>query len=170
MKNPFEKLVHPEKHTEKVDIKKVVAAQKFYRKGVDKYKEKISAGGTVKPIVVLKHPEQDLYAVLDGHHRFYAFSELGFQEINVAVMRSNKFLFDKTKDGWLQPTPTMTRYVHIPSLVLATYVNSFISDPSKLIKSTRTALSSLRCKIPSFKKKKNCEDGHPKNAADIAQS
>jgi len=154
MKNPFAKLVHPEKYVEKVDIKKVVAAPKFYKKGVEKYKEKISSGQTVKPIVVLKHPTEDLFAVLDGHHRFYAFLELGFQNIDVAVMRSNKFLFEKTKDGWLQPTPKMTKYIHIPTIVLSRYVNNFISNPKEKLKFTKAALAKVKTRISTLRKKK----------------
>lgn len=154
MRNPFAKIMYPEKFVEKVDIKKVVAAAKFYRKGVDKYKEKISAGEPIKPIVVLKHPTEDIFAVLDGHHRFYAFLELGFQNIDVSVMKSNKFLFNRTKEGWLQPTPRMTKYIHIPSIVLAKYVNSFVKDPKKLTKSTRAALDNFKTRIASLRKKK----------------
>lgn len=154
MKNPFAKIMHPEKYTEKIDIKKVVAAPKFYKKGVEKYKEKISAGEKVKPIVVLKHPHEDLYAVLDGHHRFYAFLELGFQDVEVAVMRSNKFLFNRTKEGWLQPTPRMTKYIHIPTKVLARYVNNFMKDPKKHLKSTRHVLIEFKSRIALLRKKK----------------
>ena len=158
MKNPFAKLVHPDKYVEKLDIKKVVAAAKFYRKGVDKYKEKILAGEKIRPIVVLKHPVEDLYAVLDGHHRFYAFLESGFQTVEVAVMKSNKFLFEKTKSGWLQPTPKMTKYIHIPTIVLARYVNNFVKSPKKLAKSTKSALTTFKTKISSLRKKKMKEE------------
>lgn len=157
MNNPFEKLIRPEKYTEKIDIKKIVAAPKLYKKGVEKYKEKILATEKIRPIVVLKHPHEDIYAVLDGHHRFFAFLELGFQSIEVAVMRSNKFLFDRTKEGWLQPTPMMTKYIQIPKIVLAKYVNDFIRDPRKPLKYTRHVLTKFKTKIVVLRKKKNKE-------------
>jgi len=152
MKNPFAQLLHPEKYKEKIEIKKIVAAPKFYRKGVDKYKEKILAGDSIKPIVVLKHPHEDLYAVLDGHHRFYAFYELGFQEIEAAVIKTNtKFLFNKTKEGWLQPTPKMTRYIHIPAIILGKYVNSFVKNPRKIL-AARPSLPKLKSPFTFLKK------------------
>lgn len=155
MINPFQKLMHPEKFVEKIEIKKVVASTKAYRKGVEKYKEQISAGKPVRPIVLLKHPEQDFYAVLDGHHRFYAFCELGFQNVDAAVIRSKtKFLFDRTKEGWLQPTPRMTKFIRIPAINLAKYVNNFIKNPRKNLQSTRGVIAKLKSRISSLRKKK----------------
>lgn len=148
MIDPFEKLVQPEKHKEKIDMRKIVAAPKTYKKGVEKYKEWILAGKTVRPIVVLKHPDEDVYAVLDGHHRFYAFLELGFQDVDAAVIRSRtKFLFNRTKDGWLQPTPRMTKFIRTPAIVLAKYVNSFVRNPRKLLKSSRSVLSKFKPEV-----------------------
>jgi len=153
MMNPFEKLIKPEKHAEKIEIKKIVAAPKLHKPGVEKYKEQILAGKTIKPIVVLKHPHEELYAVLDGHHRFYAFLELGAQTIDAAVMKSNKFLFNKTKDGWLQPTTAMTKYIRVPTIVFAKYINNFVRNP-KHLKFPKERLERFKSKISSLKSKK----------------
>jgi hypothetical protein len=154
MIKPFEKLLHPEKYAESIEIKKIVAAPKLHKDGVERYKKHILEGKSIKPIVVLKHPHEEVYAVLDGHHRFYAFLELGAQTIDAAVIRSNKFIFNKTKDGWLQPTPAMTKYIHVPVLVFAKYINEFIKKPKKHLKISKIDFEKFKYRISSLKKKK----------------
>lgn len=144
MIDPFKKLMHPEKFVEKIDVKKICASPKIYKNGVDKYKEKILAGEAIRPIVVLKHPQEDLFAVLDGHHRFYAFSEIGAKDIEAAVIRSNKFLFDRTKEGWLQPTPRMTKFIRIPAMVFTRYVNNFVKNPKKVFQSSKSIIAKYK--------------------------
>jgi len=156
MITPLQKLLHPEKHSQKIDIKKVVAASKLHKQGVERYKKNILDGKTIKPIVVLKHPHEELYAVLDGHHRFYALLELGNTAIDAVVLSSRtKFLFNKTKDGWLQPTPAMTKYIHVPVLVFARYINNFIRNPKKHLKVSGEVFVKVKSGISSLKKKKN---------------
>lgn len=144
MINPFTKFAHPYKYCVKVDVNKIVAAPKLHKKGVEKYKEIILSGKAVRPIILLKHPHQDLYAVLDGHHRFYAYLELGITTVDAVIVRSSKVLFGLTKKGYLQPTPRMTKYIHIPLLVFSRYVNKFIRQPVKLVKSTKSAVTKLK--------------------------
>jgi hypothetical protein len=67
--------------------------------------------------VVVKHPHENLYAVVDGHHRFFAQIEFGVTTINCAVIPDFiGFMFYLTKDGWLQPPPTFTKHVRVPLL------------------------------------------------------
>jgi hypothetical protein len=146
MINPFKKFTNPAKYSQKIDINKIVAAPKLHKKGVEKYKEIIQSGKSVRPLIVLKHPHQDLYAVLDGHHRFYAFLELGNTTVDAVVVRSNKALFGLTKKGYLQPTPRMTKYIHIPLLVFTKYVNNFVRHPVRLIKSTKSVVTKIKRK------------------------
>jgi hypothetical protein len=40
------------------------------------YQKRIQNGEKIGPLIVVKHPNFDLYAVLDGHHRYYALLEL----------------------------------------------------------------------------------------------
>lgn len=155
MIKPFEKLINPEKHAESIEIKKIVAAPKLHKDGVERYKKQILDGKMVKPIVVLKHPTEEAYAVLDGHHRFYALLELGATTVDAAVISSRtKFLFNRTKDGWLQPTPAMTKYIHVPVLVFARYINEFVKKPKKHLKISKTDFEKFKYKISSLKKKK----------------
>jgi len=144
MINPFRKFTNPRKYSEKIDVKKIVAIPKLQKKGVERYKEIILSGKPVRPIIVLKHPEQDLYAVLDGHHRFYAYLELGFPTVEAVVVKSSKHLFDITKRGLLQPTPRMTKFIHIPVIIFSKYVNKFIRTPFKLLKSTKRVVSKIK--------------------------
>ena len=86
MLDPFQKLLHPENYKEKIEIKKYYCpdilqkrCRKIQRKFIwRKYQ-----------IVVLKHPHEEYYAVLDGHHRFYAYYELGPKELRVAIKSQN---------------------------------------------------------------------------------
>jgi hypothetical protein len=144
MVNPFKKFANPKKYAEKIDIKKVISVPKVYRKGVERYKKIILSGKPVRPIILLKHPTEDLYAVLDGHHRFYAYLELGFPTVDAVVVKSHKHLFDMTEKGVLQPTPRMTKFIRVPVLIFSKYVNKFIKTPFKLLKSTERALSKVR--------------------------
>ncbi len=144
MINPFKKFTSPQKYAQKIDINKTVSVPKLHKKGVEKYKEIIQAGKPVRPIILLKHPKQDLYAVLDGHHRFYAFLELGNSSVEAVVVRSGVALFGLTKRGYLQPTPRMTKYIHIPLLVFTKYINSFVRHPVAQIKATRAVVSRIR--------------------------
>jgi len=155
MINPFEKLINPEKHSQRIEIKKIVAAPKLHREGVERYKKHILDGKPIKPIVVLKHPTEEMYAVLDGHHRFYALLELGAQTIDASVISSRtKFLFNRTKEGWLQPTPAMTKYIHAPVLAFAKYINEFVKKPKKHLKISKIDFEKFKCRISSLKKKK----------------
>lgn len=156
MVNPFKKFANPKKYAEKIDIKKVISVPKVYKKGVEKYKKIILSGKPVRPLIVLKHPTEDLYAVLDGHHRFYAYLELGFPTIEAVVLKSHKHLFDMTKRGLLQPTPRFTKFIRVPVLTLSRYVNKFIRTPFKLLKSTKRVISKIKsarlhAKNPSLK-------------------
>jgi hypothetical protein len=144
MVNAFKKFANPKKYAEKIDIKKVVSVPKVYRKGVEKYKKIILSGKAVRPIILLKHPTEDLYAVLDGHHRFYAYLELGFPTVESVVVKSTKHLFDMTKRGLLQPTPRFTKFIRVPVLTFSRYVNEFIKTPFKLLKSTKRVISKIR--------------------------
>ena len=74
------------------------------------------------PIIVIKHPNKELYAVLDGHHRFKAARLNGLKTIKAVVVDDYTGLgFEFTRQGIFQPTPEFTRYVRIP-------IKRFISD------------------------------------------
>ena len=109
--------LHPEKYSTSLPMDKIVADTKVDPDGVKRYKEMLVIGEQLRPIVVVKHPHKNLYSVVDGHHRFFAYLEHGMKNINCAVVYDfTGFMFNLTKDGWLQPSPAITKHVHAPIL------------------------------------------------------
>jgi hypothetical protein len=108
---------NPEKYSVQLPIEVIVADTKVDPNGVTRYKTQLSAGKQLRPIVVVKHPHENLYAVVDGHHRFFAQVEFGVTTVNCAVIPDFiGFMFHLTKDGWLQPHPTFTKHIRVPLL------------------------------------------------------
>ena len=123
---PIDMLLNPEKYRVSIDIRKIIADKKVYREGVERYKNMLKSGKDIGTIVVVKHPEKDLYAVLDGHHRFWALKEMRFNEIKCAVIQDSfGFLFNLTKDGYLQPTPELIQYFVVPLKSFGEQLNEF---------------------------------------------
>ena len=54
---------NPSKYLRRLPIGEIVADTRVYRKGVERYKKKIANGENVPPIIVVKHPTKELYAV-----------------------------------------------------------------------------------------------------------
>jgi uncharacterized protein (DUF1015 family) len=73
--------IHPLKYAVSLQIEKIVADSKVSRQGIEIYKQKISNNEKINPIIVVKHPIKDLYAVLDGHHRYYAYLEMAKKKL-----------------------------------------------------------------------------------------
>jgi hypothetical protein len=127
--------LNPEKYAELIDIEKILADDKIYRKGVERYKKMIKSGKDPGTIVVVKHPEEELYAVLNGHHRYWAQKEMGVKEIKCAVVHDFIGpLFHLTKDGYLQPSPLYTQYIRVPFKKVRKYLEEFLKEPEKLKK------------------------------------
>ena len=72
---------NPEKYLVRVPIEEIVADTKVSREGVERYKQRIKSGEKIAPVIVVKHPKFEKYAVLDGHHRYYAYLELGKKKL-----------------------------------------------------------------------------------------
>jgi hypothetical protein len=109
--------LYPEKYSTPLPIDQIVADTKVDAEGVTRYREQLAAGKPLRPIVVVKHPRKDLYAVVDGHHRFFAHVACGLTQIECAVIQDfTGFMFQLSKDGWLQPHPAVTRHVRVPIL------------------------------------------------------
>jgi hypothetical protein len=131
--------INPEKYKQKISVDKIVADPKVSRRGIKRYKIMLSKGKSLGTIIVIKHPRKDVYAVVDGHHRFYAQMESGFKKINCAVVGNfSSFMFYLTKDGWFQPPEEVTEYLRIPILKfredLDDYLKEFLKNPEKLRK------------------------------------
>jgi hypothetical protein len=123
----FDILRNPEKYSEDIRTEKIVADSKVYSMGVKRYEDKIRHGEDVGTIIVIKHPKKELYAVLDGHHRYWAQKKMGIKKIKCAVIRDHiGLLFSATEDGLLQPTREFTKYVRVPFKKIESYLYRFM--------------------------------------------
>jgi len=143
---------NPEKYMVRLPIDKVVADTKVYRKGVERYKQKILNGEHLAPIIVVKHPSKDLYAVLDGHHRYYAYLETGEKEICCALAGDYpSIVFYLTENGYFQPHQEITKYIRAPALQLNKDLQKFLSDfleePKKLEKMLKSYVERIRATL-----------------------
>lgn len=122
-------LINPQKYARLLEIDKIIADPKVSRQGIEYYKEKIRANEPIDPIVVVKHPRRDLYAVLDGHHRYYASKELGKQTINSAIAEDySSVIFYLTEHGYLQPSAETTEHLRRPAKKLHENLKQFLED------------------------------------------
>ena len=121
--------IHPAKYTVRLPIEELVADSKVARQGVDVYKQKILDNQKVNPIIVVKHPRRDLYAVLDGHHRYYAYLELGRREIDCALAGDySSVIFYLTQHGYFQPSPQFTEGLRQPAVRLHQNLKQFLAN------------------------------------------
>ena len=128
----------PEKYKEFIPLEKIVVDEKVVDEGVARYEEMIESGEELKPIIVIKHPKEDFYAVLNGHHRFWAMSRKGLTEAPCVVINVYTNLqFKMTKKGYFQPSPLFTKYVRIPAKRLQEYMINFIKNPKSLLRIER---------------------------------
>jgi hypothetical protein len=121
--------INPDKYAVCLPIEKLVADSKVSRKGIDIYKQKILQNQKICPIIVVKHPRKDLYAVLDGHHRYYAYLELGKKEVDCALAGDySSVVFYITQQGYLQPTPEFTEGVRQPVVRFHQNLKQFLTN------------------------------------------
>ena len=126
---------NPNKYAQYIITKQIVADIKVDLDGVNRLINQIESGRELKAIVIVKHPKKDYYAVLDGHHRFWAQKALGYTTIKCAVVEDFFGLgFHMTKNGIFQPDPRFTRYVRIPLKRFYSYITEFIKDPENSLK------------------------------------
>lgn len=126
---------NPEKYAVELDISKIVADSKVHKEGVERYVSQIRNGAHILPIVVIKHPWKDEYAVLNGHHRFWAFKETGATKVRAAVVEDIVGIgFQMTKNGIFQPTPEFTKFIRIPAKHFQEYMMNFLKDPEKMLR------------------------------------
>jgi hypothetical protein len=125
--------VNPAKYTRPLATKKIIADKKFSRQGVDFYKQKITKKEKVNPIIVVKHPRKKIYAVLDGHHRYYAYRELRVKYINSALAGNySSVIFYLTEHGYFQPSSQVTDHLRQPikefNQNLKEFLNKFVTE------------------------------------------
>jgi len=73
------------------------------RAEIDKIKEGIKNGDDIPPVVldfspVIKNGEQYQFGLMDGHHRYIAYKELGIKEIPAAIITSREHYTFETND------------------------------------------------------------------------
>jgi len=129
---------NPEKYLVRLPMKKIVADTKVSPEFVERYKQKIQRGEKVGPIIVVKHPRFDVYAVLDGHHRYYALLELGRKEVNCALAGDfSGVFFYMTEHGYFQPKPEENKETQRLDLHfhenLQDFLHNFLKDPHKAV-------------------------------------
>ncbi len=125
---------NPQKHLMCLPIEKIVADTKVFPQAVEKYKQKISNGESLSPVIVIKHPRYDVYAVLNGHHRYYAYLELGWKEIECALAGDfSSVFFYLTDQGYFQPNPN-AKALKNPEIKfhdeLETFLKNFLKNPN----------------------------------------
>ena len=133
---------NPEKYLMCLPIEKIVADTKVSVEAIELYKQKIKNGEKIPPIIVVKHPRFDVYAVLDGHHRYYACLEMGRKEIECALAGDfSSVLFYLTEQGFFQPNLETKGEMRKPVLRLheniQDFLQNFLKDPEKLKKAKR---------------------------------
>jgi hypothetical protein len=110
-------------------ISKLRADSKVSRQGVEFYKQKIANKEKLRPIIVVKHPRKDIYAVLDGHHRFYAYKEAGIRKVDCALAGDySSVMFYLTEHGYFQPSPEFTESIRQPAIRLHENLKQFLTN------------------------------------------
>jgi hypothetical protein len=128
---------NPEKYLIRLQIEKIVADTKVDPEAIEMYKKKIENGEKIAPLIVLKHPKFDVYAVLDGHHRYYALLESGKKEVDCALAGDfSSLIFYMTEHGYFQPKPQtkeedQKKIIHLHENV-QDFLQNFLKDPNKL--------------------------------------
>jgi len=104
-----------EQGVDDIAIGKLTISPKVSRKGVELYKDKLKAGVDLSPLIVIKHPREERYVVLDGNHKAHAHREMGSLEIKCVVYQDHiGLLYFLTEQGLLQPPAFVTEYVRMP--------------------------------------------------------
>ena len=125
---------NPNKYAQYISTNKIIADLKVDFNGIHRIIKLIESGEKIRSIVIVKHPKKEYYAVLDGHHRFWAQKILGFKEIRCAVIEDFFGLgFHLTKNGIFQPDPKITKYIRIPLKKIYSYIDGFIREPELIL-------------------------------------
>jgi len=121
--------IDPIKYSRRIATEKIVADSKVSRQGIEFYKKKIANNEKLDPIIVVKHPRKDLYAVLDGHHRYYAYREMGKKTVDSAIAGDYSSVnFYLTENGYFQPQIETTEKLIQPAKKLHENLKQFLDE------------------------------------------
>jgi hypothetical protein len=120
-------------YQQRIGVEKIISDGKVYPEGVERKRKMLASGECIGDVLVIKHPSQDLFAVLDGHHALEAYRMEGAKEIECSVIPDYIGpLFYITKRGGFQPGPKYTEYVRVPFKEAKEYLREFLMEPEKL--------------------------------------
>lgn len=124
----------PESHAVEVPVHLILSDEKVDDGHVARLGGGIKDPSTMRPIVVIRHPRVEVYAVLDGHHRFCLVRNMGCPTIRAAVVDDYVGLgFHLTARGLFQPTPAFTKFVRVPIKRFVSWMTEFLSDPRGML-------------------------------------
>jgi protein-tyrosine phosphatase len=129
--------VHPDKYLLCLPIEKIIADTKVHRQIVEAHA--LANGESILPIVVIKNPGKDIYAVLDGHHRYYACLELGIKEMKCAFAGDfSGLVFLMARYGFFQPAAEITEYILVVHMGVRYYVGKGLKHSRLFFQKLRT--------------------------------
>ncbi len=120
----------PNKHAIEISVDRIVSDDKVDEGYLDKMKTDVPDPTEMRAIVVIRHPTEKMYSVLDGHHRLRIHRDTGCETIRAAVIDDYIGLgFYLTKVGAFQPTPAFTKYIRVPLKRWIGQMERFLKDP-----------------------------------------
>ena len=135
----------PERYAIDLPIDHIVCDGKVDPDLVDRIRTSLGDDpGSVKAIVVIRHPKEEIYAVLDGHHRLHALRAMDASSIRASVVDDYIGLgFKLTRRGTFQPHPEFTKRVRVPVKQFLAFMERFLRDPNDVLKGQLAGLRKL---------------------------
>jgi hypothetical protein len=125
----------PERYAQEIPMDQIVCDTKVDEDRVEEIRSTCSDASQFKALVVVKHPKKDVYAVLDGHHRFWAAWRSGFPTIRAAVVDDYIGLgFRLTQKGTFQPSPEVTKHIRMPLKRFKVQMEQFLKNPEEVLR------------------------------------
>ncbi|MFH1229180.1 MAG: hypothetical protein V1678_02015 [Candidatus Aenigmatarchaeota archaeon] len=122
-------------YKEIISMENIVSDGKVYEAGVERKVKMLASGEDIGDVSVVKHPKENIFAVMNGHHAYEAFKRFGTEQIECSVIPDSVGpLFYLTERGLLQPSPLFTEYVRVPFKEMKEYLKLFLIEPEKLKK------------------------------------
>ncbi len=116
-----------EKYAVEIPMDQIICDEKVDHNYIHHLEEKIDEVRSIKPIVVVKHPREESYAILDGHHRFWVMKHRGVKTVRAAIVDDYFGLgFTLAISGKLQPPLKLTRYIKVPIKRFVEYIENFL--------------------------------------------